>query len=139
VKWRYFDDRISFDEKTLLNKNELDFYAWYHDYYREKASAFETIEPYNRSLGIKREDLVISYGDASPNYMLYLMDQKGFSDFGEETSSAERVRNCISNGAKYLFVTDTASVDHIDYMKPFLAKPFGHYKSIFIYDLRKVH
>lgn len=71
---------------------------------------YENITPWLRQMGIQREDRVISVPDGSPNASLYLMDQKGWSDFAWLTTE-EQVREKMGLGARYLISFDSVSLN----------------------------
>ncbi len=122
----------------ILDRSQVDYWNWYHWDYNLHLKAFETIKPYIRSLGIKREDRVISIPDQSPDITLYFMDQKGYTDMGcMEFQGADRIRHFIFLGAKYL-VINNQDLYKEDYLKPFIKNKIGSYKNIDIYDLRNL-
>jgi hypothetical protein len=71
---------------------------------------YEKVTPWLRSIGIQREDKVISVPDNSPNSSLYLMDQKGWSDYAWLTTE-EEVYDKVKLGAKYLISYDSLSLN----------------------------
>lgn len=118
---------------------EKNYWDWFHSDYKSHYEAFETITPYIRELGIKREDRVISMPDQSPNISLYLMDQKGWTTFDYcPIINAEGMQTKIAMGAKYLFVS-RPEIYNLDYMQPYLKKKIGEYKNVTIFDLRDLH
>ena len=99
--------------------------------------AFKTITPYLRSLGIKRNDLVYSTPDGTINVTLYLMDQKGFSDFYIGGLPEEkRIETVQSLGVKYLIINDSALYKKT-FLVPFLKHKVGAYKNVAIFDLTR--
>lgn len=64
------------------------------------------IEPYLRSIGIKRTDTVVSVPDPSPNISLYLMNQVGYSEAYTDEHYNIDVFVGMSK-AKYLIVNDS--------------------------------
>ncbi len=97
--------------------------------------AYYSIEPYLRSLGVDREDLVLSVPDVTPNVSLYLLNQQGFTDAfrGEPVNELQPY---IDAGVKYLVVGDTSV-----YSRPGLEIPrerkIGEYLGIEIYRIGK--
>ncbi len=132
-------DRFELPKHTfMLEKSEKELWDWYHWDYNNHFKALETITPYNRSLGIKREDKVISIPDQSINISLVLMDQKGFSEFGYgELVGETRIRTFIGMGAKYLIINDEALLKAPD-IQPFLVNKLGQYKNVSVYDLKGI-
>lgn len=121
---------------VIYAKNRVDerYHGAYMDYYNLYMKDFSSVKEYNRKLGIKREDLVISIPDGTINASLYLMDQKGWSTYGAGFENEEFYRKNIARGAKYLFVSDTTLLKAA-YLSPFVKKKIGEYKSIAIFDL----
>ncbi|MFW5803874.1 MAG: glycosyltransferase family 39 protein [bacterium] len=97
--------------------------------------AFENITPYLRSLGIKKEDKVISIRDDSFNISLYLMNQKGFTSYGNDYSQSGTIENKIKLGAKYLLINDQNLLSET-YLKPYLGKNIGNFENIQIFKLQ---
>lgn len=117
----------------LTFKSEIAFW----DYIRWGVNTnFYTIENFNRNLGIKPNDLVISLPDNSINISLYLMNQKGYNNFVDKLSDSTAIADRIGKGAKYLFVSDS-SVFKNTHVQPFLKFPLGNYNnSISVFDLQ---
>jgi len=139
------NNRIKYDSKDKLVKysfifdlQQKDFWNWFHWDYNQTLKSYESVTPYLRSIGLKRDDKVISIPDQSINITLYFMDQKGFTDFGySELEGAARMKKFVEMGAKYLIINDKTLLDK-DYMKPYLKTKIGEYKNILIYDLRNL-
>ncbi|MBX2973629.1 MAG: glycosyltransferase family 39 protein [Flavobacteriales bacterium] len=93
------------------------------------------IEPYNRSIGIRPDDLVINVDDRSVCAALYLMRQRGWVRFGQAFESEAEVQELIDLGASYLFVVDPEWLDK-PHMQRFYRYPIGSHRSVRIYDLR---
>ena len=108
-------------------------YNWQNKYYSENLSAFNAVTPYIRSIGIKKEDRVISLSDNSINITLHAMNQKGWTNYGISSDSVA-IKEKINLGAKYLFIHDKE-----DYKKKnislFLMNKIGAFKNIDIYKL----
>ena len=96
---------------------------------------FASMEPYNRQIGITAEDKVISMPDFSFNASLYLVNQKGWSDFSNYSKS-EDIENLVQKGAKYLFISDTNLLKQA-FIAPFISNQIGDYKGIRVYKLSK--
>ncbi len=123
----------------IIDDRNSDFWNWYHFTYVNETKAFETITPYLRRLGISRTDKVISIPDQSINITLYLMDQKGFDDFGYGGFANEgRINEFIRLGAKYLIVSKPSYLDY-SWIKPYLKYKIGNYQNVSIYDLRNLN
>ena len=136
---RYFSNNLLVKHTFILKQSEIDFWNWYRWYYGNNVKAFETITPYLRSLGISRDDEVISIPDGSPNISLYLMDQKGYNDndFGG-LKKADRIKEFIHLGSKYLIISDSSLLD-CDWLKPYLENKIGAYQNVIIYNLKNLN
>lgn len=91
-----------------------------------------TVEPYLRSIGIERTDLVVSVPDPSLNNSLYLMNNPGWTE--AFTDKHYNIFYFKDLGAKYLIVNDSAYAQNEMYAQ-FMKNKIGEYKSISIYKL----
>ena len=89
-----------------------------------------SVEPYLRSIGIKRTDLVVSVPDPSLNNSLYLMNNPGWTE--AFTDKNYNIYYFIDLGAKYLIVNDSSYAQNEFYSK-FMKNKIGEYKSITVY------
>lgn len=87
--------------------------GWFYNYYQENYNQrYDDITPYLRSLGIDREDPVYVTWDPSINISLYLMDQKGHTDFHrKDRTFSESVEFFRGKGLEYVIVGDYDKVD----------------------------
>lgn len=122
---------------VIYTQKKLDerYQGAYMEYYNLYMKDFRSMKEYNRKLGITRDDFVISIPDGTINASLYLMDQKGWSTYGYNWESEEFYRKNITNGAKYLFVSDSTLLKK-SYLAPFIKNKIGEYKSVSVFDLR---
>ena len=107
------------------------------EYYNLYVKDFKSMKEYNRKMGIKREDFVISIPEGTINASLYYMDQKGWSAYGKNFQCEEFFRTDIALGAKYLFVSDSTLLK-ASYLAPFVKNKIGQYKSVSVFYLRKL-
>ncbi len=136
TRMKYYPRQDFVQKSILVNKDKIAQWIMWSDYCSKYYKAFETITPYLRELGLKRNDLVYSIPDGTINVTLYLMDQKGFSDFYiGGIPEDQRMETVKSLGARYLIINDSAL-----YRKPFLAPyllhKIGTYKNVEIFDLK---
>lgn len=116
------------------------YYGYYNNNHKNYYYGLVDIEEYNRSIGIKQKDLVVSIPDNSINITLNLMNQPGFTGYGFlKKKGKERMDFFISRNAKYLIINDTSIYkrDTYEYLKPFLNTKIGQYKNIGIYKLQQ--
>lgn len=93
---------------------------------------FYTLEPYLRSLGIDRKDIIISVPDPSPNISLYMCNNPGWSD--GLNGGINNPKPYIEMGAKYLVAGDSTVLARPE-MKPYLQNPIGQHGQFTIYQL----
>lgn len=134
--------RLKYDSKDffvknsfIIDENTQNYWNWYHWNYSNTFKSLESIEPYLRKFGIQRTDKVISTPDQSINISLYLMNQKGFTDFGfNDLKGKNRIDRLIELGAKYLIVNDS-TIYMNEFIKPYLSNKIGAYNNVDIYKL----
>jgi hypothetical protein len=120
---------------VFLSEEEIGFYKWYHWDYETKYQAFETIAPYLRSIGIAKNDLVVSLPDQSPNITLSFMDQKGFSFlYCTNENMKEKLTQYKRKGAKYLLICDRDFIKNAG-IAAFTQEKIGTYKNVEIFKL----
>jgi hypothetical protein len=134
---KYFDTREGIAEKLFLEKEEVEFIEWLKWDFRTKKLTLKEAQPYIRSLGIKRNDKVLSIPDASFNITLYLLGQKGYTDIGcsDLNDGKDRIGKKIDMGADYLIIHDP-DLTKIESLQPYLVHKMGTFKNVDIYDLR---
>lgn len=126
------------DANRFIEQQDLDFWDYKQTNYSKKKKAFETITPYLRELGIKRDDMVISLSDNTINHTLYLMDQKGFTDYGYvpykgKEKTKDRIEYFKQIGAQYLIIHDKSDLQYIP--EHIIKNRIGSYHNISIYKL----
>jgi hypothetical protein len=111
------------------------YWGWMNSNYKKFYHTLSDSKPYIRGLGINREDKVISIPDYSGNVTLYLLDQKGYTDYGEKKNTLESIKKKIDLGAKYLIINNPKVYEEYE-IDSFLSYRMGNFKNIDIYDLR---
>ncbi len=116
----------------FITNEEKNFFDWFHYNYENTLKPLETITPELRRLGIKRDDIVLSFPDPSFNITLYLMDQKGYTATSEslKTDSAF-IQNYKNNGVKYLIINDINAFNDL-HVNETSYTAVGSYKTITI-------
>ncbi len=112
--------------ENLMKWSNLDANNW---------KKFESMRPYVRQIGINEEDKIISLPDPSFNVSLYLVNQKGWSNY-LNYNRKEDIEKLIQKGAKYLFISDQKLLEE-EYLTSFLSEQIGSYKGVEIYRLSK--
>ena len=105
--------------------------GWQNDFPDYKA--LTTIKPFLRENGIKQKDKIICMPDNSPNYSLYLVNRKGWTDFGV-SSDRDGILYPLSHGAKFLIIMKSELFNR-EYIFPFLKKKIGEYENFLIYKI----
>jgi len=119
----------------LLDEHQKKFWEFLQYEYHERYEALSTITPYLRELGIERTDHVISVPDPSPHISLYLMDQKGCTEYGLfNPDGSDRIRDYYESGTRYLIVNDPGYLNNA-FLKPHIDNKIGKYKNVTIFKL----
>lgn len=134
IRYFYSGDHLG-RYKKFFSEYEIGGWWYLDNNYKSKIKSFNTVTPYLRSIGIKQDDKVISIPDESINITLYLMNQKGWNNFGlTEWKGTDRINRQILLGAKYLIVNDTAALSS-ENVKPYTNNKIGQYQNISVYRL----
>lgn len=134
---KYRSNDVFVKASFIINKQQQDFFNWHHYNYQNTFESLETITPYLRSLGIQRTDRVISVPDESINISLYLMDQKGVTDYSNLVSDEGKIQNLINAGTKYLIINDMSILERRNYISLFTKHEIGKFNNVYIFDLSK--
>ncbi|MCH2224302.1 MAG: glycosyltransferase family 39 protein [Crocinitomicaceae bacterium] len=126
----------------IIDNETRDFWTWYHWNYAKTKAELTNIEPYLSSIGITKEDKVISLSDKSINISLYLMNRKGYTSFWmmknkkieEITDLTKRMELWISWGAHYLIIYDESQLKE-EYLQPYLSNEIGRRNNVRIYQI----
>lgn len=105
--------------------------------YKYRLEAVGELEPILDSMGIGKNVKVISIPDRSINSSLYLMNRKGYTEYGSRFETKEHFYKRIYQGAKYLIISDTTIVDR-EVLQPFIGNKIMEYRNVFIYDLKDI-
>ena len=108
--------------------------GWQNENYITKIKSFREISPYLRSIGITSDDKVLSLSDNSINISLYLMNQKGWTNYGMFADSLkikEKIRSWEQNIYLYMIRIHIKKkvFNHL------LKTKIGEFKNIDIYKL----
>ena len=136
TRLKYYPRQAFVQKSILVSKDKISQWIMWSDYCGTYYKALETITPFLRSLGIKRDDLVYSTPDGTINVTLYLMDQKGYSDFYiGDIPEDKRIESAKSFGVRYLIINDT-TICRKPFLIPYLNHKLGSYKNVAVYDLK---
>lgn len=122
------------DYLTVAEREEgiLKYTYWDHERHEK---GLEDIEEVLLQAGIGEEDLVISIPDASFCITLYLMDRKGWSNFGDRNRDREDILDHIAKGAKYLVINEPEYEQDFPWIAEFMTHPVVVHRSIRVFDL----
>ena len=135
INMRYFAN----ESKPYLasgSQEEVNLYKYMRWDYGQSTEPLETIEPYLESIGVGKNDLVITMPDESFNINLYLMNRRGWTSLSDESRTREGFIKRIERGAKYFIVIRGDYVKSTPFLPEFIQYPIGQYKNVVIYDLR---
>lgn len=115
-------------------EKEIDsrYNGWRNDSYKKYYAGLTELQPTLREAGITRMDTVIVLGDETINGSLYLLDQKGWTNYGGYMNNMDSIKidRAIQSGAKYMILLDSTWQEK-DFVKPFTKHHFvtkGIYK-----------
>jgi hypothetical protein len=128
---------LVFNAYNFTERFKNRFRSWMNSLYTEHLQAVGELEPLLRENGVMPDDLVISIPDGTINGTLYLMNQRGFTNYGSDLTKKEGFDTRIEDGAKFLVINDTASVDR-SLVKDYTTNLLFTHKNVFVYDLRPV-
>lgn len=109
--------------------------SWQNKEYITFNKIFTTIPPFLRELHIKPTDKVLSLSDNSINISLYLMQQRGWTNFGVNLDSM-KIRQKINAGAKYLLLNHRDSTA-LQKTWPFISHKMAKFGNVDIYSLKE--
>jgi hypothetical protein len=124
-----------FARRRMVERYDINGYRNQH--HREIFQAFSELEPTLQELGIRRDEKVLSLSDYSINITLYLMDRKGWTDYGIQMNP-EIIDQKIREGAGYLLIADPKTYENED-LNPYLQEKIGSYRNIDIYTLKNLN
>ncbi len=107
--------------------------GWQNRDYTEYIKPFGEIAQYLQSIGINKNDKVISLSDNSINISLYLMNLKGWTNF-DISGDSIKIKDKINLGAKYLFIYKRETYNEQG-IQQFLNNKIGSFKNVDIYRL----
>ena len=122
---------IDFAKRRIDNRYSHE--GWPNKNWIENIQSFEEISPYLRSIGINNDDRVISLSDNSINISLYLMNQKGWTNYGISGDSI-KIKEKINLGAKYLLIYNK-EIYKEQYIQPFIENKIGEFRNVDIFAL----
>ena len=124
-------------DKLTMTEHEAGTWDWIAWDQREVWDSFDSLESFNRSLGIRPDDKVVCLPDGSTNTTLYLMNQPGWTAFmNSDMNNGVGMLEKIRLGAKYLIVYDSKILQNAG-LAPYIRHKLGTYKNISVFALQK--
>jgi len=102
--------------KAIIKERYNEVPNWY-PFFNEVKDA----KPYLKSIGFNKNDKVIVLNDFTPNYVLYMINAKGWSGFNSKIDTSV-INKYIKKGAKYLIAYQKDITDSVIYKKFMLNK-----------------
>lgn len=140
----FFSVFLVFNIYSTRQKMEERYSGWMTNF--EETSAWHSITPKLRELGITAQDKVISIPDYS-HASLYLMNQKGWTEYtdyhfnsGKKTrynQDAAGIQKSIENGAKFLIIYGVQQLYEKPYLQNFTHYLLGSYQDVLIFDVTR--
>jgi hypothetical protein len=114
-----------------------DYYnGWWNQKHKTELYGYDDIEPYLDSIGITRDQKVITLNDNTINASLYLMDRKGWTGYGTNMKDSNQVAGRISMGAAWLMVHNSfPEGPEYSHWKYFIKGQAGEHENIKIYRI----
>lgn len=110
--------------------------SWMNDH-AEQTNTLAEMSPYLSSIGVKQDDKVLVLGDRSINISLYLIDRRGYTNFGlGKVISDDKMKQLEKSGVHYMIVLDTTEL-HETWLQPYVQDKIGQFKKIAVYKLNE--
>jgi hypothetical protein len=93
-----------------------------------------TFQKFIDSIGIKKDDKVISFPDITPDATLYAIGRQGWSEYNISRADTGSINYCIGQGAKYLIISG-AYVLSEPAMECYCGNFVGCFDNIYVYKL----
>ena len=110
------------------------FNDFYNEHHLKHYKVLENLDAQLTALEIGPNDLVISIPDDAPNISLYLINRRGFSNYGNKNRDRESIEASIKAGAKFLFVNEPSLLEE-NYLEPFTQDQVYQKDNLTIYRL----
>ena len=138
--------RLKYDSRDILarasfftDEKSQGFYNWYHWNYGVTLKGLEGISPWLEEVGVGSDSRVVSLPDFGINNTLYLMERKGYTDFGyNDLTEGARMERFIMGGAEFLVVNDTNVYSARPWMRPYLQDKIGQRGNVEVFRLHTI-
>jgi len=86
------------------------------------------------SIGIKKDDKVISFPDGTPDATLYAISRQGWTEYNINRADTIGINYCIGKGAKYLIISSAFIISE-PAMQSYCGNYVGGFDNIYVYKL----
>lgn len=109
--------------------------GWMNNWYVDNLEAvYETGLMLDTMNIVPNDAIIISIPDPSINSSLYMLNRKGFTDFGSDFSKPGQIDNRIAKGAGFLVINDSSLLKD-SLVIPYTVNPVFSHRNVTIYDL----
>lgn len=109
--------------------------GWMNSWYINNLETVYEVGKDLESRGIPPDAIIISIPDPSINSTLYMLNRRGFTDFGSDFSQPGMIGDRIDKGAGFLIINDTTLLTN-ERIKPYLDYKIFSKKNVSAFDLR---
>ena len=109
--------------------------GWLNNLHKNELYGYEDIEQYLDSLGISRDQKIISANDPTDNASLYLMDRKGWSKYETNMKDSLKIVQRIQQGAGWLTLSHDFEGPEYSHWNYFIKEQVGQHRNLKIYRL----
>lgn len=127
---------LAFNAQHTRTEISIRYWGWWNNEYLQKYEPLRDLKPILREAGVNREDRIIAMADEIPNSTLYLLDVKGWCNFGGHMNNLDSADISLSmqKGAKYMVLLDTTWTSK-DFLRPFIHDLLLEHKTIKVFNL----
>ena len=112
------------------------------DFYHEGKLHFRVNDNFSKpafrsfidSIGIKKDDKVISFPDGTPDGTLYAIGRQGWSEYNISRTDTNAINYCVNKGAKYLIVSSAFIITE-PAMENYCGNFIARFDNIYVYKL----
>jgi hypothetical protein len=126
----FFVYNMNFTERRIKARYHAD--SPLNEAFVDHLEALQNIRPFFEEKGIRESDPVIFLNDNSINISLYLMNQKGWTNYNV-LNDPMRMEEYKQMGAKYLMVYDEENFPEFE---PYFKNAVGRFETINVYQLQ---
>lgn len=107
---------------------------WFNWHKRNHWDTYVRLKGEFERLGVTKDTKVVSIPDDSFNISLFMMDQKGWTNY-VWIDGEEKMNKLLANGAQFMVIADETWLEK-DFMQPYLQEPLGKFEHLYLFRLR---